>query len=60
MVKIYVVLAIMFITTCAFAQTKDDIIIKNILDQQTIAWNVGDIVNFMKPYWRSDSLMFIR
>jgi len=59
MVKIYVVLAIMFITTCAFAQTKDDIIIKNILDQQTIAWNGGDIINFMKPYWRSDSLMFI-
>ena len=59
MVKIYVVLAIMFITTCAFAQTKDDIIIKNILDQQTIAWNGGDIVNFMKPYWCSDSLMFI-
>ena len=59
MVKIYVVLAIMFITTCAFAQTKDDIIIKNILHQQTIAWNGGDIVNFMKPYWRSDSLMFI-
>ena len=59
MVKIYVVLAIMFITTCTFAQTKDDIIIKNILDQQTIAWNGGDIINFMKPYWRSDSLMFI-
>ncbi len=59
MVKIYVVLAIMFITTCTFAQTKDDIIIKNILDQQTIAWNGGDIVNFMKPYWRNDSLMFI-
>ncbi|MEJ7823634.1 MAG: DUF4440 domain-containing protein [Chitinophagaceae bacterium] len=59
MLKIYVVLGIMFITTCAFAQTKDDIIIKNILDQQTIAWNGGDIVNFMKPYWRSDSLMFI-
>ncbi len=59
MLKIYVVLALMFITTCAFAQTKDDIIIKNILDQQTIAWNGGDIVNFMKPYWRSDSLMFI-
>ena len=59
MVKIYAVLAIMFITTCAFAQTKDDIIIKNILDQQTIAWNNGDIVNFMKPYWRNDSLMFI-
>ncbi len=59
MVKIYVVLAIMFITTCTFAQTKDDIIIKNILDQQTIAWNGGDIANFMKPYWHSDSLMFI-
>ncbi len=59
MVKIYVVLALMFISTCAFAQTKDDIIIKNILDQQTIAWNGGDIINFMKPYWRSDSLMFI-
>jgi hypothetical protein len=29
------------------------------LTQQTIAWNGGDIENFMQPYWHSDSLMFI-
>lgn len=49
----------MILINTAFAQTKDDIEIRKILNQQTIAWNGGDISNFMKPYWHSDSLMFI-
>jgi hypothetical protein len=59
MIKKYLLIAILFVTSNSFAQTKDDVIIQNILDQQTIAWNGGDVENFMKPYWHSDSLMFI-
>lgn len=49
----------MLLINSALAQSKDDLAIKNTLDRQTIAWNQGDIENFMKPYWHSDSLMFI-
>ncbi|PWK29369.1 hypothetical protein LV89_00209 [Arcicella aurantiaca] len=42
------------------AQTeKDKSQILSILDQQTKAWNNGDVSNFMKGYWESDSLMYI-
>jgi hypothetical protein len=33
--------------------------IHKILEQQTISWNQGNIDEFMKGYWKSDSLMFI-
>lgn len=33
--------------------------IRQILNDQTTAWNRGDIETFMKGYWKSDSLMFI-
>jgi ketosteroid isomerase-like protein len=42
-----------------FAQSKDELAIRRILDEQTAAWNRGDITHFMKGYWESDSLMFI-
>ncbi|MES2517990.1 MAG: nuclear transport factor 2 family protein [Bacteroidota bacterium] len=38
---------------------KDKQEILNILDHQTKAWNGGDVTNFMKGYWESDSLMYI-
>ena len=41
------------------AQVPDDILIKNTLAEQTLAWNAGDLDKFMDSYWRSDSLMFI-
>ena len=41
------------------AQTKDEQQILAILDAQTKYWNAGDLENFMKGYWKSDSLMFI-
>lgn len=41
------------------AQSKDEISIRTILKEQTIAWNNGDREIFMKGYWQSDSLMFI-
>jgi hypothetical protein len=37
----------------------DEIAIREILNQQTKAWNRGDITTFMQGYWKNDSLMFI-
>ena len=43
----------------SISQTKDELAIKNLLDEQTKAWNRGDLETFMKGYWNSDSLLFI-
>ena len=47
------------LTSLVSAQTKDESAIRGILDNQTAAWNRGDIESFMKGYWENDSLMFI-
>ena len=41
------------------AQSRAEQTIRSILDQQTAAWNRGDLEGFMKGYWQSDSLMYI-
>lgn len=41
------------------AQSNDETSIRQLLDQQTAAWNRGDIDRFMDGYWENDSLMFI-
>lgn len=41
------------------AQSRAERTIRSILDQQTTAWNRGDLEAFMKGYWKSDSLMYI-
>jgi ketosteroid isomerase-like protein len=33
--------------------------IQNVINQQLIDWNAGNIEAFMQGYWQSDSLMFI-
>ena len=40
-------------------QSADEKAIRQLLDEQTIAWNRGNIDDFMKGYWENDSLMFI-
>ncbi len=50
---------IFFISFGAHAQFPDEKSIRQILDDQTKAWNKGNIDEFMKGYWNSDSLMFI-
>jgi ketosteroid isomerase-like protein len=50
--------------TCALsvmvmAQSADEKTIRNLLHQQTLAWNNGHLEEFMKGYWNNDSLMFI-
>ena len=41
------------------AQSNDESTIRQLLHEQTQAWNQGNIERFMKTYWESDSLMFI-
>ena len=43
----------------SLAQSNDEKAIRGILAEQTAAWNRGNIEDFMKGYWNSDSLMFI-
>lgn len=43
----------------AMGQTKDAKSILDLLAQQEKAWNLGDINEFMKGYWESDSLVFV-
>lgn len=52
-------LLLLITTISSNAQTKDKQRILSILDAQTKYWNAGDLENFMKGYWKSDSLMFI-
>ena len=56
----------LFISAVSFSQINsspgaggDEIAIRKILDEQTQAWNRGDLENFMQGYWKNDSLMFI-
>ena len=48
-----------FIIQHALGQDKDGQTIRKVLSDQTIAWNKGNIEDFMKGYWNNDSLMFI-
>ena len=57
--KLFVVTIIIFSFTSSFAQSFDEVAICKVLTTQEAAWNSGNIENFMKGYWTSDSLMFI-
>ncbi len=52
-------LALLLVCLAAGSQSKDEKAIRNILNQQTNAWNNGNIESFMIGYWENDSLMFI-
>lgn len=58
--KILSTLLIIFaFLTSAFAQHKDEQTIRSLIEEQRLAWNIGDKEKFMQTYWQSDSLMFI-
>lgn len=48
-----------FAASRSFAQTNDRNEILAILRQQSEAWNKGNIEEFMKGYWKNDTLAFI-
>jgi len=57
--KSYFLSVCLFLAVAAGAQSTDETSIRQLLDQQTAAWNRGDIDRFMDGYWENDSLMFI-
>lgn len=58
MKKIVFVAFVLFAIQAA-AQSKDETAIRQLLVEQTNAWNRGDVEGFMNGYWQNDSLMFI-
>jgi len=45
--------------TVVSGQSKNELAIRKVLEEQRTAWNKGDIPGFMAHYWQNDSLMFI-
>ena len=55
-------LLILLFALGAFAQTKDEktkAAIRKVMDEQTAAWNRGDIEGFMQGYWNSPQMTFV-
>jgi len=58
--KILFILAIIIFSFMgSFAQLVDEVAIRKVLSAQETAWNAGNIEDFMKGYWTSDSILFI-
>ena len=56
--KAFLFYALFFLLTSSVAaQDKKDIL--NILETQRVAWNKGNLEEFMQTYWNSDSLLFV-
>ncbi len=52
-------LTLFIIVTNSVAQLSDEKNIRNVLIDQTDAWNKGNLQQYMQGYWKNDSLMFI-
>ncbi|HEX8315251.1 MAG TPA: DUF4440 domain-containing protein [Flavisolibacter sp.] len=48
-----------FTSLISVAQKGEEGKIRQLLANQTKAWNRGDVEGFMQTYWKNDSLMFI-
>lgn len=57
--KKIIFLPALFFSLIAYTQSKDELTIRKVLDNQIEEWNKGDIEGFMQGYWKNDSLMFI-
>ncbi|MCY7423163.1 MAG: nuclear transport factor 2 family protein [Chitinophagaceae bacterium] len=55
----FICLATVFLSTKTYSQTPDEKMIREILHNQTVSWNEGNLEEFMKGYWNNDSLLFI-
>ena len=52
-------LSIVLLTLSVFCFAQDKQAILKVLHTQQLAWNRGDIDDFMQGYWKSDSLLFV-
>lgn len=51
--------ALLLLSACCLAQSKDLAAIHQIMEDQAAAWNRGNLDDFMKGYWNNDSLIFV-
>jgi len=59
MKQIYFLFLFIILTGNLLAQRKTETTIRAIMAKQELAWNRGELVDFMDGYWKSDSLRFI-
>jgi ketosteroid isomerase-like protein len=52
-------LSLLILSLQALSQSKHERAIRKLMDEQSAAWNRGDIEAFMYGYWENDSLTFI-
>ena len=57
--KTFALVIFSLISFRAWSQPNAEKEIRKLLDDQVLAWNQGNIEEFMKGYWNNDSLMFI-
>lgn len=60
--KILIFALVFLFAVSVSAQSKDEktkAAIKKVMDDQTAAWNRGDIEGFMQGYWNSPEMMFV-
>lgn len=56
MSRFVLLIALLPVTAVRADDEKD---IRQVLDDQAVAWNKGDLVGFMKGYWKSKDLTFL-
>lgn len=54
---IYFLILFVLMTNAVNAQNEEAI--RKLLQEQTEAWNKGNLEDFMQTYWQSDSLLFV-
>jgi ketosteroid isomerase-like protein len=59
MKKILLSLFFIFPTLSLVAQTTDKALILKLLEDQRLAWNQGDVEEYMQGYVKSDSLLYV-
>lgn len=57
--KFFCFVLLSFTSVFVFSQTKITKEITTLINKQQLAWNEGNINEFMKYYWNNDSLIFI-
>jgi ketosteroid isomerase-like protein len=53
------IFSLLIISQCFLLHAQDRDAILKLMSFQQVAWNNGDIDNFMQGYWKSDSLVFV-
>ena len=61
-ISIFIFIFLLGLSASVFAQSNDEkakSAIRKVMDDQTAAWNRGDIEAFMQGYWNSPELKFV-